>query len=427
MRIEKLELNNFRGFEHLEIEFPKEEAGLAVLIGVNGSGKSSVLEAIVSFFEGGMNRIMNKKKETIHSDLDVHLDSYYLKNIIDFCFLKDKGEQAVTSYYLTDPELNQRENGASFFFRKLLKKIEEIDKYDAINIPLIVFYGTRRKLENQYSEQSIKRYLIPQFKAYENTLSAGLNFLDFETWFVERENQENRGKIKNKDFNYVDFELQQVKDAIDSFFADWNIKNLRVDGGKFSAKTNVLYSLGIDKDNKTFNLSQLSDGEKMALLLVTDIARRLIIANPNLEKPLTGEGLVLIDEIDLHLHPAWQRKIIPNLRKTFPNIQFIVTTHSPQVLSSVNKENVFILEDFKVVKNTPHTLGRDSNSILADVFSVGSRPEFSKQEFEELYKLIDDPKKEKEAKIMLERMREKYGVEDSEVVQAGLHLEFLTD
>lgn len=77
---------------------------------------------------------------------------------------------------------------------------------------------------------------------------------------------------------------------------------------------------------------QLSDGEKCTLALFGDIARRLAIANPSLDDPLQGDGVVLIDELELHMHTSWQRKVISMLKKTFPNIQFIITTHSPQIL-----------------------------------------------------------------------------------------------
>lgn len=419
MRIEKLELNNFRGFEHLEIEFPKEEAGLAVLIGVNGSGKSSVLEAIVSFFEGGMKDIINP--EYLLSEIDITLEKHSFTNSISVEYYENT-ESVVQSCFLHSNNGSGPLGILGGFYRTLFSKIEE---NSILNVPIICFYNAKRK-NNKKEKKGIKRYLVPQLKAYENCLSAGLNFNDFEKWFIDRENNENREKIKQKKFSYNDKELQKVREGINRFFADWNIQNIRGEEREFNRKTNIPTSLSIEKNEKPFNLSQLSDGERMAILLVADIARRLTIANPKLENPLTGEGLVLIDEIDLHLHPAWQRKIIPNLRKTFPNIQFIVTTHSPQVLSSVPRENVVVLDNFKAYKSG-YTEGRDSNSILAEVFGVPARPEDAKKELDKLYRLIDDPKKEQEAEQLLKKLKEKYGDNDPDLIQATLHLEFLTN
>ena len=100
----------------------------------------------------------------------------------------------------------------------------------------------------------------------------------------------------------------------------------------------------IDKENISLNVSQMSDGEKCTLALLGDLARRLALANPMKENPLLGEGIVLIDEVELHMHPSWQRKVLYTLKETFPNIQFIVTTHSPIILSEADENyNVFFM------------------------------------------------------------------------------------
>ena len=123
-----------------------------------------------------------------------------------------------------------------------------------------------------------------------------------------------------------------------------------------------------EKSGIELSVSQISHGERLIIAMVADLIMRLSIAYPLMDDPLYGIGIVLIDEIEQHLHPKWQRTIIPKLIETFPNIQFIVTTHSPQVLSNVPRENVFILNDFKLEKSKPHTEGRDSNAILEDIF-----------------------------------------------------------
>ncbi|MEK8018019.1 MAG: AAA family ATPase [Candidatus Parabeggiatoa sp.] len=84
--------------------------------------------------------------------------------------------------------------------------------------------------------------------------------------------------------------------------------------------------------------------------------------------------MVLIDEIDLHLHPSWQRAVVPHLMQIFPNCQFIMTTHSPLILTDVAPEHIVILKEFTAIQNTQHTLGRDTNSILSDIMDVPERP-----------------------------------------------------
>lgn len=113
----------------------------------------------------------------------------------------------------------------------------------------------------------------------------------------------------------------------------------------------------IEKDGQLLTVNQLSDGEKCLIAMVSDLARRMAIANPTGD-PLQGEGIILIDEIDLHLHPKWQRMIVPKLLEVFPNCQFIISTHSPHVLTHIQPENIFLLRwvDGNIKKMVKHAL-----------------------------------------------------------------------
>ncbi len=130
----------------------------------------------------------------------------------------------------------------------------------------------------------------------------------------------------------------------------------------------------VRKGKRDLVIDQLSDGEKCLLAMTGDLARRLALANPAMKDPLHARGIVLIDEIDLHLHPTWQRQVIPALTSTFPHCQFVASTHSPQVIGSVPKESVKLLEDGQLVEKLPHTLGRDANAILSEIMDVPPHP-----------------------------------------------------
>lgn len=182
--------------------------------------------------------------------------------------------------------------------------------------------------------------------------------------------------------------------------------------------------LCIEKDGTLLNINQLSAGEKMLLILVADLARRLIVANPTSDNPLHGDGVVLIDEIDLHLHSSWQRAIVPNLMNIFPNCQFIITTHSHLVLSNISHKNVTILEDFQAVKITPHTFGRDNNSILYDLMGVKQHSDDIQQQLDKVYELIDK-EKGREARTRLEKLSEDLGENDVDIVRAHISLDFM--
>jgi predicted ATP-binding protein involved in virulence len=178
-------------------------------------------------------------------------------------------------------------------------------------------------------------------------------------------------------------ELKIVAKAIEQFIP--NYSSLRV---KRMPRPHML----INKGDEEFNLNQLSDGEKNLITLVGDIARRLAIANPNSKEPLKGNGIILIDEIDLHLHPSWQRLMIPRLSKVFPNCQFIVSTHSPQVLNHTKPESIILLNNKKgelKYSKTNESYGKNSDRILEDLLDVDARPTEIKNRIKELYKLID--------------------------------------
>ena len=132
--------------------------------------------------------------------------------------------------------------------------------------------------------------------------------------------------------------------------------------------------LRIDRGRMALEVVQLSDGERGVLALVLDLARRLSQANPLLDDPLSeGQAVVLIDEIDLHLHPKWQRQIASKLTATFPRCQFIVTSHSPQVVASVAPEQVHVLTPEGVVR-PDRSRGMDSNWILRHLMEADDRP-----------------------------------------------------
>ena len=149
----------------------------------------------------------------------------------------------------------------------------------------------------------------------------------------------------------------------------------------------------IDKGNISLNVSQMSDGEKCTMALLGDLARRLTLANPTLANPLLGEGIVLIDEIELHMHPSWQRKILGVLRKTFPNIQFIVTTHSPIILNEANEDyNVFFMqrEENEIKVRQLHQLnGYDANAVLEQFMGTQSINAETEQFIDSIYENIE--------------------------------------
>ena len=170
----------------------------------------------------------------------------------------------------------------------------------------------------------------------------------------------------------------------------------------------------VQKGAEEMTVNQLSDGEKCLLAMIGDLARRLAIANPSLSNPLHGKGVVMIDEVDLHLHPSWQRMIVPLLESTFPNCQFVLTTHSAQILSHVREpESIFLLKftDEGIQARHPESVyGLDSNRILEDLMEVPERPGEIKILIEKLFDTIDR-KDLKNARNQLNGLKQSIGTD----------------
>ncbi len=139
-------------------------------------------------------------------------------------------------------------------------------------------------------------------------------------------------------------------------------------------------------------LSQMSDGYKGTISLIADIAYRMANLNPQLLDDILTEtpGVVLIDEVDLHLHPKWQQRVLADLLSIFPKIQFIVTTHAPEVINSVHSENLVILEDCQAERADSQIYGKDVSSVLKEIMGVSERPEEFSKLFQDFYDKLDE-------------------------------------
>jgi predicted ATP-binding protein involved in virulence len=291
-------------------------------------------------------------------------------------------------------------------------------------VPILVYYGYKRA--NVSKRKTAFKVNSTQLLAYKNALNPVVeSFSDFEEWFIDEEGLEDKIRLET-DTHYRNPKLQIVRNVVYAFLNQLGTSrftNLKV---KKDRRLTIYSSLVIHKDNKELELSQLSAGEKMILSTVIDIAHRLTLANPSLENPLEGQGIVLIDEIDLHLHPQWQREVVPALLSTFPHVQFIVTTHSPQVLSKIGKKHIFIIENGQIIANHPNTYGKDSNSILNQVFKTDERPTDVKQKIKECSRLFDAGDYEN-GKRVLDDLTKILGEDDPEVVEANTFLHFYAD
>jgi predicted ATP-binding protein involved in virulence len=455
MKVKCLKMEAFRGIGDLTLEFGDTNA--IVFIGINGVGKSSILDCLAILlsqligritrnenFEPNFNTGINISGENIsfHVEGNVHGDVYFYPrgsnqlsysqesqlqilnlNAQDITKGGNKTEVEITivselltkSWSLTQL-LEEDIRNFSDNHIQLNSLIEQINnrwrENPETSIPLAVYYKVNRAVIN-IPLDSPTNYSFKQTDAYEQALNGiQINFNSFFQWFKNLEDLEN--EKRRDDLNYRNHQLEAVREAVYSLIPDFS--NLRV------RRSPLIMT--VEKLGEEFTVNQLSDGEKCLLAMVGDLARRLAIANPSLENPLNGEGVVLIDEIELHLHPKWQREIIPALNRTFPNCQFIITTHSPQVISHVEPEGIFILEKTNagvIAKRPESSFGRDSNRILEDLMGVPARPQEIKDTLHKLFQLIEEGNLE-DAKKLRQEIVNMIGDDEPELVKASVSI-----
>jgi predicted ATP-binding protein involved in virulence len=411
--LRKLSLENFRGFDKLEIAL---QADLTVLIGKNGSGKTAILDSIAKLLTDFENKIRTngatEKKELrkVFEVLDIKTGTQKSTNTLFLSFANKEFAWKISFSKQYAQSLPHHDH--------LNELIERFYCQEEFNLPLMVYYPASNAPVNAIDfKNASDDFDTSVWTTYDGALdNNAFDFINFFNWYKWQENIEKQ-LGKNPIINVVRDAIYQILNFENQQFNQLSINWLNNPNGEMI----------IQKDENPLNINQLSSGEKTLLTLVADLARRLALANPHRKNPLLGNGVILIDEVDLHLHPRWQRAVIPQLQKTFPNCQLIVTTHSPLVLSQVSPQNVVILEDFKAMKNIPHTFGRDTNSLLYELMGVTQRPEKMQQKLNHGYDLIDNGQLEQAQTYFKTLSQQFLGANDPDIVHSETMINFMKD
>lgn len=413
MKVKRLKTNFFRGLEYLTLDFNETEP--TVFIGINGVGKSSILDCLAillsNFIEGIQDPTAiaaNFKEQDITNGLQ--------KTDNEITISLDSREVMWSLIKIIEAfeDMHTDEQSNLTKLKEVTREIHHQWKTDRkANIPLVVYYPINRTVLD-VSVDIPKEHLFRQIDAYDQSLiGVPIGFKGFFQWFRVQEDLENERRLENYP-SYQNPQLEAARQAIYSLLPGFSKLRVR----RFPQQMIVI------KQCQELIINQLSDGEKCLLAMVGDLARRLAIANPSLPDPLQGSGVVMIDEIELHLHPKWQREIIPALTRTFPNCQFIVTTHSPQVISDVKPESIYILEatpEGIVAKRPDSSFGRDSNYILEVLMGTPARKEEIKDDLLELFRVIDQGDIDG-ARQLRQLIADKIGADEPELVKANVLL-----
>lgn len=438
MRLKQLTLANFRGFDQIDLEF---EDDLTVIAGVNGVGKTGVLKALAALLSHALPKFcacLEKPKTLAGTDIQLGKGALSISCSVDLntatlsaSILRSAPIGFDESKALGDKRDELRKN-----FRYTSKKSKEsleiedqirlieqrladpkdlatvavvpigninVDDYtlqtaSAKAQPIAVLYTTSRLLSliGPRLPPASDVYLS---SAYSNALSqSDVSLYEFASWF----RAVSEGAIQMPSLSGHLLQLVEL-----------TLKKLLPEMSELQLHTEGQPQFSLRKGDKRLYLWQLSDGEQGLLALALDLLRRLAIANPFAENPVeAGLAVVLIDEIELHLHPSWQRRVLRSLLTTFKGCQFVISTHSPQVIGQVRPEKLRLLhcdESGKVVGvSVSQSFGMDSSWVLQNIMGVPARDYETEQRLSAIYNAIDADRLD-EARVLAEGLRADIG------------------
>lgn len=415
MKLKSVEIENYRAIEHLSLTL---DPSLTVLHGDNGYGKTSVLSAIAV----GLG--------------DEEILGPFLDTFIDFCEGDWREDAEAPRVSLTEMRGNtwdrqgtrsvvEQEEREKLWLREreyLYKVLVENSRTEKKDMPIAAFYSTDRIISGMSKAPDDPKVRFPRSDALKEALATRTDFGDLLTWFYFKEDEELREQKERRDFNYQLKDVSAVRQAISSMLPEVSDPRTELNPPRF-----VVSWESEQGRIERLSLDQLSGGYRIVLALAADLARRMVQGNPHLDDPLKSEAVVLIDEIELHLHPKWQQRILADLQRTFPNAQFIVSTHSPQVLTTVEPQRIVELarEGDCIVAGAPAgaTYGAEAGDVLSVVMGVNERPEneFTKA-LEQYRHLVSEGKGESEKALMLRRKLEKLSPRDHALTRADLEI-----
>ena len=418
MKLARVEIENYRAIETLHLPL---DPRLTVLHGGNAMGKTSVLSAIAT---------------------SLSAIPMLLPEVASIGFLKSdrRGSQPLRVGLTTTDGVawdrrkgSAQQRGGQGSLKHLKQVIDLIVAADQdgeqgeatapLELPILAFYDTDRAvLDPPQRRRGFKRE-FPRYGALQGALSARTDFRDFFKWFDAKEREELEEQKERRNFDYQHKDLQAVRRAIEAMLP--GVTNPRI------LSRPLRFVVSVEPGNgkpEQLAINQLSGGYRIMLALAADLARRMAQGNPHLDNPLQSEAVVLIDELDLHLHPSWQQRVLTDLRRAFPNTQFIVSTHSPQVLTTVKPEHIVELgrEQGKIVAGSAGapTYGAEAGDVLAAVMGVEERPpgnEFVKA-LNEYRSLVSDGQGESEAARKLRQELEALSPRDHALNRADMEM-----
>ena len=417
MRVTALRLGNVRAIEAAELRF---QPGFNLVAGVNGVGKTTVLDTLAVCLSGVVRHANRYSRYgTSFGADDIRFGVGALQAEFEFeCGatehryvlhrFRDSNPVYGTTEWSRESETESNKLAIEQFYGGIPADGEGAKPGGKV---LAVLFSTGRSVPTeQRSRQVAAKGSVAA--AFAGALSnRGLQLGEFAAWMrVQKALSSERPEAARM--------LTALDKAVTRFLPDY--RNLR------PAQADSKHSLLIDHGTQAIPVRHLSDGERGALALVLDLTKRLAQANESMADPAAeAEAVVLIDELELHLHPAWQRRIVAGLTDTFPRCQFIATTHSPQVIGEVEHDRIHIMADGEVYSPV-RSFGVDSSGVLEEIMGTDRRTTLVQRLISKVSDAVglDDYQG---ARALLTDLVEQVGEDDAEVIRIRTLLNFLDE
>jgi predicted ATP-binding protein involved in virulence len=408
MRIDRLELRNFKKFAEAKFEFPRSvnaatDAGsFHVLIGENGVGKTSILDALAVALGVWLEKVpdtllansylhltSDKKRLTANSDGDRTLLEQAPGEMAVRAWGRILDRDGITWGQVWSEGAKRVSNRESTEALDLIwSAYQRIQRQERVLLPIIAYYGAGRTWLSHNQRKKVKAHSkgpANRWEAFYDCLNDRIRLADLSAWFRgEAVARGNRAGRYRPGFQVV---LQAVLEAVPG-----------TDGLSYD---DDLEQIVVSIHGNAQPLANLSAGERSLFALVADIAIKMVTQNNFLVPPdeLTSDdmplprvlaqtpGVVLVDELEVHLHPKWQRRAAADLKRIFPMVQFIATTHSPQVIGEMLPEEVCLLRGGEIDRPA-QSFGMDSNWILQVLMETEAQDPAIKHEIEGLFQMI---------------------------------------
>lgn len=404
MQLVNITLQNFRGIKNLNVTF---NPGVNLIIGNNGAGKTSLLNGIAVVLSTLPLFLSNTYLQINKNDIYVTAETTgdvteNLKYHIPVCLDYEVNIEAkIYKERLEKPTESGSVELKTFVLAQHVKQLAETNQ----PLPLLCYLNAGRgtvKYEEK-KQMLIKKGKVERVDGYRGAFNETMNFNDIENWCFRMDLAEYQRKKEIREYKFF-------KTMVSSFikFLQGNAREPKI---YYSSAWGSLVYVEGGEETPFYNLSA---GFQSALCMAMELSYRTSVLNPEFAEGIRDvEGIVLIDEIEMHLHPAWQWRILEALKNTFPKVQFIVATHSPIILSSAKDASLYLMKSVDEVISLASAFGYKISDILEDKQGTKDMPEEVASYYEKIENLIDAGD-DKELQKLQESIWDKYG-KDSHV------------